>query len=235
MPADPDATIPDSRLIRNARSGGTAFLASELTRDALWDAIAARRYYATDGPRILLDVRADGHLMGSEYATADSPLVSIEAEGTAGIEQIDLLCGPDLLWTWRPTMAPAEGALRILWGGTERHGSAPDQRVCWKGRFVVENGRIANVEPVALVSPCDRIEQADDQTVCFDTVTAGNRMGMCLEIEADTAASCRFESGPATFEFGLAQVREQPMRVDAGASVGTSSSDRLRTRTCRDE
>ena len=113
-------------------------------------------------------------------------------------------------------MAPAEGALRILWGGTERHGSAPDQRVCWKGRFVVENGRIANVEPVALITPCDRIEQADDQTVCFDTVSAGNRMGMCLEIEADAAASCRFESCPATFEFGLAQVREQPMRVDAG-------------------
>ena len=212
----PGCDHPGSRLIRNARSGVTAFLASELTRDALWDAIAARRCYATDGPRILLDVRADGHLMGSEYATVDSPLVSIEAEGTAGIEQIDLLCGPDLLWTWRPTLAPAEGALRILWGGTERHGSAPDQRVCWKGRFVVENGRIANVEPVALITPCDRIEQADDQTVCFDTVTAGNRMGMCLEIEADTAASCRFESCPATFAFGLAQVREQPMRVDAG-------------------
>ena len=119
----------------------------------MWAAIAARRCYATDGPRILLDVRADGHLMGSEYATADFPLVSIEAEGTAAIEQIDLLCGPDLLWTWRPTMESAEGALCILWGGTERHGSAPDQRVRWKGRFVVENGRIAHIEPVALVTP----------------------------------------------------------------------------------
>ena len=154
--------------------------------------------------------------MGSEYATTDSPLVSIEAEGTAAIEQVDLLCGPDLLWTWRPAMASAEGALRILWGGTERHGSAPDQRVFWQGRFVVENGRIANVEPVALVTPFDRLELADDQTVCFDTVTAGNRLGMCLEIEADAATLCRFESGPATFAFGLAQVREQPMRVDAG-------------------
>ena len=214
----PGCDHPGSRLIRNARSGVTAFLASELTEDALWEAIATRRCYATDGPRILLDVRADGHPMGSEYATTDAPLVSIEAEGTAAIEQVDLLCGPDLLWTWRPTMASAEGALRILWGGTERHGSAPDQRVCWQGRFVVENGRIAHVEPVALVTPYDRLERVDDQTVCFDTVTAGNRMGMCLAIEADAATLCRFESGPATFAFGLSQVREQPMRVDAGGT-----------------
>ncbi len=214
----PGCDHPGSRLIRNARSGVTAFLASELTQDGLWEAIAARRCYATDGPRILLDVRADGYLMGSEYATTESPLVSIEAEGTAAIEQIDLLCGPDLLWTWRPTMASAEGALRILWGGTERRGSAPDQRVFWQGRFAVEKGRIASVEPVALVTPYDRLERVDDQTVCFDTVSAGNRMGMCLEIEADAETLCRFESGPATFEFGLAQVRKQPMKVDAGGT-----------------
>ena len=214
----PGCDHPGSRLIRNARSGVTAFLASDLTRDALWEAIAARRFYATDGARILLEVRADGNPMGSEYTTADPPLVWIEAEGTAAIEQVDLLCGPDRLWTWRPAIAHAEGSLRILWGGTERHGSAPDQRVFWKGRFVVENGRIANVEPVALVTPFDRIEQADAQTVCFDTVTAGNRMGMCLEIDAGSPTTCRFESSPATFEFDLAQVGGEPMRVDAGGA-----------------
>ena len=214
----PGCDHPGSRLIRNTRSGVTAFLAADLTREALWEAMAARRCYATDGPRIRLAVTADGHLMGSEYATDGFPLVAVEAEGTAGIEQVDLLCGAEPLWTWRPAMAPVDGAVRVLWGGTEGHGGAPRQRVSWKGRFIVDDGRIAKVEPVAPVTPFDRVEQVDARTVLFDTVTAGNRMGMCLEIEGGPSTSCRFESGPASFDFALSQVREQPMRVEAGGA-----------------
>ena len=213
----PGCDHPGSRLIRNARGGVTAFLAADLSREALWEAMAARRCYATDGPRIRLAVTADGHPMGSEYATDGCPLVAIEAEGTAGIEQVDLLCGTEPLWTWRPA-GTAGDALRVLWGGTERHGGAPEQRVSWKGRFTVEDGRIAGMEPVALATPFDRVEQTGARTVRFDTVTAGNRMGMCLEIEGGPSTSCRFESGPATFGFALSQVRNQPMAVDAGGA-----------------
>ena len=213
----PGCDHPGSRLIRNARGGVTAFLAADLTREALWEAMAARRCYATDGPRIRLAVTADGHSMGSEYETDGCPLVAIEAEGTAGIEQVDVLCGTEPLWTWRPAGTTA-GAVRVLWGGTERHGGAPEQRVSWKGRFTVEDGRIAGMEPVALVTPFDRVEQTGARTVRFDTVTAGNRMGMCLEIEGGPSTSCRFESGPATFGFALSRVRNQPMTVEAGGA-----------------
>ena len=214
----PGCDHPGSRLIRNVRGGVTAFLAADLTREALWEAMAARRCYATDGPRIRLAVTADGHAMGSEYATDGCPLVAIEAEGTAGIEQVDLLCGTEPLWTWRPAAATVEGAVRVLWGGTERHGGAPQQRAVWKGRFTVDGGRIAKVEPVALVTPFDRVEQTDARTVRFDTVTAGNRMGMCLEIEGGPSTSCRFESDHAAFDFTLSQVRSQPMTVEAGGA-----------------
>ena len=214
----PGCDHPGSRLIRNTRSGVTAFLAADLTREALWEAMAARRCYATDGPRMRLAVTADGHPMGSEYATDGYPLVAVEAEGTAGIEQVDLLCGAEPLWTWRPAAAPVEGAVRVLWGGTEGHGGAPRQRALWKGWFTVDGGRILKVEPVALVTPLDRVEQVDARTVRFDTVTAGNRMGMRLEIEGGPETSCRFESGPVSFGFSLSQVREQPMRVEAGGA-----------------
>ncbi len=214
----PGCDHPGSRLIRNVRGGITAFLAADLTREALWEAMAARRCYATDGPRMRLAVTADGHPMGSEYTTDGCPLVAIEAEGTAGIEQVDLLCGTEALWTWRPPAAPVEGAVRVLWGGTERHGGAPQQRVSWKGRLTVDQGRIAGVEPVALVTPFDRVEQTDARTVRFDTVTAGNRMGMCLEIQGRPSTSCRFESDHAAFDFALSRVREQTMTVEAGGA-----------------
>ena len=201
----PGCDHPGSRLIRNVRSGVTAFLASELTREALWEAMAARRCYATDGPRMRLAVTADGHLMGSEYETEGSPLVAVEVEGTAGIEQVDLLCGAEPLWTWRPAGPAANGAVRVLWGGTGGHGGAPQQRALWRGRLTVDGGRIAGVEPVALVAPLDLVEQTDDRTVRFDTVTAGNRMGMRLEIEGGPETCCRFESDAATFGFALSQ------------------------------
>ena len=214
----PGADHPGSRLIRNARSGITAFLAPALTHAALWEAMAARRCYATDGERILLEVTVDGHVMGSEYETNGEPLVELSVEGTAAIEQVDLLCGTDVVWSWRLTVPRADEALRILWGGTENHGSAPNQRAFWDGSITIDNGHIGSVESTAFVTPDDRFERADEHSVSFTTVTAGNRMGLELQLDADDSTSCRFESTHATFEFALAQVRRTPMTVDAGGA-----------------
>ena len=46
--------------------GLTAVLAKELTRDAVLEALRARRCYATTGPRFLLEFTVDGKPMGSE-------------------------------------------------------------------------------------------------------------------------------------------------------------------------
>ena len=46
--------------------GLTCVLAPELTREAVFQSLRARRCYGTTGPRILLDVEVDGQPMGSE-------------------------------------------------------------------------------------------------------------------------------------------------------------------------
>jgi hypothetical protein len=52
-------------------SGGlTAVLAEELTREAVLEALRARRCYATTGPRFLLEFTVDGEQMGSELEVA---------------------------------------------------------------------------------------------------------------------------------------------------------------------
>ena len=211
----PGADHPGSRMIRNVRNGVTALYAADLSREAVWEALAARRCYATSGPRILLHVAVDGHLMGSEYATDKDPKIELAVEGTAALEQIDLLCGPRPLWQWRPQPA-LNDTLRILWGGTEACGSAPDQRALWDGRLTIRNGRVKSCDPVAFVSPFDQLQLADPYTVTWRSVTAGNSMGFNLKLEGNGSTLCRFESGPSTFEFALSQVRTAPMLVDAG-------------------
>jgi len=48
------------------REGLAAVLAPELTREAIFAALRARRTYAVSGDRILLDYRLNGHVMGQE-------------------------------------------------------------------------------------------------------------------------------------------------------------------------
>jgi hypothetical protein len=62
-----------------------------LTREAIFAALKARRVYATSGVRILLYFSADGHPMGSEYATNAPPKLVVRVAGTEKIHYIYLL------------------------------------------------------------------------------------------------------------------------------------------------
>lgn len=65
-------------------------LAENLSREALLDAIRARRSYAaTDN--ILVDFRCDGHLQGEAFSQTSKPRFDIRVEGTAIIAQIDVI------------------------------------------------------------------------------------------------------------------------------------------------
>lgn len=74
-------------------SGFIAVLADELTRAAVWDAMYARRCYATTGTRIVLGFRVNGAIMGSEIEAPEDGVNLIEAEvtGTAPLERLELV------------------------------------------------------------------------------------------------------------------------------------------------
>ncbi|MBK9123642.1 MAG: CehA/McbA family metallohydrolase [Chloroflexi bacterium] len=73
------------------RTGMTAVLASDLTRDAIFDAIWQRRCYATSGVPIVLNFRVNDHLMGSELATSTPPRLTVAVKGTAGLQAVDII------------------------------------------------------------------------------------------------------------------------------------------------
>jgi len=74
-------------------SGFVAVLADELTRGDVWDAMYARRCYATTGVRIVLDFRVNGAIMGSEIDAPEDGVNLVEAEvrGTAPLDRIELV------------------------------------------------------------------------------------------------------------------------------------------------
>jgi hypothetical protein len=73
--------------------GLTCVLAPELTREAIYDAIAKRRAYATTGARILLDFKVNGRMMGERFALEkdEKPEVAVDIVGTAPLEYVEIM------------------------------------------------------------------------------------------------------------------------------------------------
>jgi len=75
-------------------SGRAVVLAAELTRAAVFDALYARRCYATSGPPIFLDFRIGESIMGTEIPALPSgkpPRVRIACTGTNGLDHIRIV------------------------------------------------------------------------------------------------------------------------------------------------
>jgi len=90
----PGLSARPSRFTNIPYQGGLAgVLASELTREAVFDALYARRCYATTGVRIYLDFRLEGKLMGSELGARRGASLGykIVVGGTDRIARIELI------------------------------------------------------------------------------------------------------------------------------------------------
>ena len=71
--------------------GLTAVYVPEPTREAIFEALAAGRSYATTGARLLLEFRADGHWPGEAYETDDPPVLDVRVVGTADLDYVELI------------------------------------------------------------------------------------------------------------------------------------------------
>ena len=220
----PGACHPGRRLIRNLRNGLTAVYAKELTRESLWEAFQARQCYATSGERIRLWFEVNGAPMGSEIESNSDPRVAFSVEGTAAIERVELLRGIQVVQTWQVAQTTSIDAesdddsrlLRLLWGGTERKGTARLQRVQWDGSLTVEGGDLVLVEDVNQQSFTDHSEATASDRIEWVSATAGNAAGIIVRVHGDDSTVLTFRSENAVFDVELREVRDQEHFVDAG-------------------
>jgi hypothetical protein len=72
--------------------GLTAILAEDLSRQSLFEALRARRNYATTGVRIVLEFTAAGAPMGSIIEDFEGALtMQVSVEGTAAIDRVEIV------------------------------------------------------------------------------------------------------------------------------------------------
>jgi hypothetical protein len=85
---------PGLAQLASGESGGLAAIQAEArTREAVLDALRARRSYATNGPRIVLDVALDGQPMGAALPAGAGKLLVVRVAAPGEIAAVELVTG----------------------------------------------------------------------------------------------------------------------------------------------
>jgi Protein of unknown function (DUF3604) len=206
FPSTPEMTI---------RGGLGAVLATELTRESLFEALKARRCYATTGARILLDVRAAGHPMGTAFDADTPPRITANVHGTAPLEEICLFNGARELLRLTPNTPQRDvRRIRILWRGA----NSPDRGrfMSWDGALQLNEGRILSATPLNMFTAKYGIVESEVHRLAWRSVTAGQEEGVLIEVDAPDQARIDFAAGPARFSFALGEVRTNDINLSFG-------------------
>ena len=183
--------------------GIMAVLCEELSRQAIFEAINARRTYALTGDRIEVDFTVDGAVMGSTIQVGGEADVAFNVEGRDELEVVEIIqdgiivgrayateATPNALATSRPLQ------LRLEWGWGPWGDLALDRICDWAFDISVSSGRLLRWFPCLQSGPFDEdrrhvIERKAEGRLNLRTHTArqggyrGNpNQAIVLEIDA---------------------------------------------------
>lgn len=214
----PGANYPGLAVGRNTRGGLTAVYATELTRAGLFEALKARRTYATTGERISLWVEADGHPLGSAFATTTPPTIHCTVLSLSSLERLELFRGTQVIYSapvvdWN---ARQSRTLRVSWTGATERGTGIKSKLIWDGELSVDRGRLTNVRPYGFDGHSDAILESSDRHVRWRSATALDNDGIIFEYDTPDDASFTFASPVTSFSFRPADIASEPLIIDAG-------------------
>lgn len=207
--------------------GRLAVWSEALTRDAIWDAIRARRTVALTGDRIDLQVALNGALMGSEIPFAAERTLEVSVTGGDMIDVVEVLRNNDVVHRWHPPQSDAQesGLFKVFvevgWG--EEITSTE-----WDIDLDVSAGRLVAVEPRLrghhIEPPPDdmqdrfvfsEVTQPAPNRVHLSTVTWRNptvttpaTQGICLTLEGDASTRISGRINGQDLDFSLGELRE---------------------------
>lgn len=194
--------------------GRTALWAASLTREALWDALVARRTCALTGDRMALQFALNDAPMGAIIPLTRHRHIEIRLAAGGAIDCVDVVKNNRLLRRWSecdvPQAEPSDPLhtkvfLEVGWGEKRKE-------TAWDVCLSISEGRIIAIEPRfrgrEVVSP---VEEEPGASVCYHTAhweRHGERavaftarsvghpnnftntaQGMCLEVEMPLGAS----------------------------------------------
>ena len=192
----PGTSRPTNGGMFGVRGGLLGAYAPNLQRRSIWDAIRARRTFASTGARMLVHMTADGHMLGEVFCSTQAPLLEVHVAGTAPLERVEVLRGTAVVYS-HPLVEPESGLprkLRIGWRGARVKDRT--RRLRWDGSLRVDKGRIVSAKGWAFDDPTEGIVEWNEESVRWASQTSGDWDGIALEIAGDAETTLHFTSSP---------------------------------------
>lgn len=191
------------------RGGLTCVLAPELSRDALFAALKARRCYGTSGARMDLQFTIDGQPMGSVLDVGQTAQARAAVRGAGPLESLILFRDREPLAVARPQAFRRGGAshrVRVRWQGARMRGRS--RRVEWNGAIRLAGAAIADARTVSFDAASDGITRRTGQAVSFRSATTGDTDAIDLWLDRADGGQLTFESAVGTCAVDLAELAE---------------------------
>ena len=222
------ASHPGASLF-GAYGGLSCLLATELTRDGLFDALRKRHHYATTGCRAFLDTRvvfdtpaqlySDDPNMGGKVTgkvsearmgdivhTSDYTVTfNIDVSATVPIERIEIRNRMQVLETWRPYTAQQLGRrLRIIWEGSEYRGRG--RQSVWDGTATLSDNRFESVTPINLWNIDKPLQRPTTNQLAWSALTTGGFGGADVLLADAVKGRLQIDTGLVKADLALADI-----------------------------
>ncbi|WP_421879628.1 hypothetical protein [Pacificispira sp.] len=238
----PGASYPGTSQF-GAYGGLTCFLMDRLTRDDLFACLKNRRHYATTGERIHIDLSVEPDTEAERFAvdphvgegpvtrtdvlgmgdiarvTGTGARVSFTSQARLPILRVDVLNGMDTVATVHNPATQADtgplSRVRLLWRGAMVKGRGA--RASWEGRVTVRGARIARTTDICAWNPDAPSRRVGDDTVEWESVTAGNFGAIDLWLEdMSDETTLDIQTNHAAATLRVADIGIDDCVVDAG-------------------
>ena len=234
-----------------AYGGLTCYLAGELSRDGIFEALRARRHYGTTGTRMYLDVRAlpagtakryerdpaefddppseevSELLMGDIAQVIDDEIeLAVHLIGSAPIEKVDVFDGLDHLITHRAYGPGDLGArIRLTFSGAEYRGRS--RTTTWDGDLQVDGNKIVDARMFNNWNLDRGIQSQDDHSVSWKAVTSGNYCGIDLWLDTAEGGEITISTPHGRETLKMADIGVEETIIDAEALERNFTVQRL--------
>lgn len=206
--------------------GSMCALATDSTKEAIWDAMVNRRVYGVSQSRIAVDFSVDDAPMGSQIAVGDTANLDIRVIGTAAVDRIEILKDNVLdemvvhSGTWEKQQL--SGTIRFKF--RVEFGWGPDTRVysdiftkVWNGALKVD-GRLLSIEKCWNNFGQDltkvEVDGCEFTLTTYKSTASGKWMGpsnvttegFIFEVEADADSQLSMTVDGTTYTFAVREM-----------------------------
>lgn len=235
------ASHPGASLF-GAYGGLSCLLATELTRDALFEALRRRHHYATTGCRVHLDTRVrfdrpaelygDDPNMGGQVtgkvsearmgdilrSADDSVTLEIDVSAGAPIERIEIRNRTTVLETWRPYTQDQLGRrIRIIWEGSEYRGRG--RQSVWDGSATLSGNGFESFSSINLWNIDKPLQRPQPNKLAWSALTTGGFGGVDVVLTDAYSGTLRLETPLVKADLAVADIGMQDHVLATGGGI----------------